>query len=182
MSAFFYKFIMLKDNVIGLRALEPEDIETLYKWENNTDLWTISNILVPISKHQLTQFVQEATQDIYETKQLRLMIDLLATNETIGCIDLFDFDPFHKRAGVGILINDKENRGKNFASSALKLFTDYAFDFLSLHQLYCNITTDNEASIKLFTNGGFEIVSKKTDWIWTGKAWKDEFFLQLVKF
>lgn len=171
---------MLKDSTISLRALEPQDLDILYKWENNTDLWTISNILVPISKHQLTHFIQEATQDIYETKQLRLMIDLLATNETIGCIDLFDFDPFHKRAGIGILINHKKNREKKYASKALKLFIEYVFAYLSLHQLYCNITTDNEASIKLFTNAGFEIVSKKTDWIWTGKTWKDECFLQLI--
>lgn len=171
---------MLTNNIINLRALEPQDVETLYLWENNTELWTISNILVPISKHQLIEFVQNSNLDIYETKQLRLMIDLNTNKKTIGCVDLFDFDPFHRRAGVGILINHKENRQKNYGSNALNLLIDYVFEFLGLHQLYCNITADNKASIKLFTNAGFNIISRKKDWIWTGEKWEDEFFLQLI--
>lgn len=171
---------MLNDNLINLRALELEDIDTLYKWENNTQLWTISGTLIPISKYQLTQFIQEASLGIYETKQLRLMIELSETKKTVGCIDLFDFDPYHKRAGVGILIHNKEDRQKEYAASALKLLIDYAFDFLSLHQLFCNITVNNKASVKLFTKLGFEIVSVKKDWVWNGNSWEDEYFLQLI--
>ncbi len=171
---------MLKNKNINLRAVEPYDVETLYKWENSSDLWRISNTTVPISKHQLTQFVQEASLGIFETKQLRLIIDFTETKKTIGCIDLFDFDPFHKRAGVGILVFNKEDRQKRAAFDSLNLLIDYAFNFLELHQLYCNILIDNEASLNLFKKVGFSVTAQKKEWFWTGKYWLDEWFLQLL--
>lgn len=171
---------MLQDKHIKLRAIEPEDIDLLYIWENNTDLWEISNISVPTSKHHLVQFVQEASLGIYETKQLRLMIEIIEPKQTIGCIDLFDFDAFHERAGVGILISDTGDRNKGYATRALKLLIEYAKKHLSLHQLYCNILEDNTISVKLFEKCGFKINGKKTDWVKSRNKHKDEYFLQLI--
>jgi diamine N-acetyltransferase len=171
---------MLTNKNIQLRALEPEDLELLYLWENNSSLWLLSNTTVPISKHQLVQFIQDASLSIFDTKQLRLMIENRETKEAIGCIDLFDFDAQNKKAGIGILINDSNFRNRGFGSQALATMINYAFEFLQLHQLYCNILTDNEASIKVFTQMGFQIVGKKLDWILDGKKWKDEYILQLI--
>ena len=71
-------------------------------------------------------------------------------SRTIGCLDIFDFDPNHLRAGIGILIADKSNRKKGYASEALEILTEYCFHSLNLHQLYCNITIENESSLLLF--------------------------------
>ncbi len=171
---------MLTNKNIQLRALEPEDLELLYLWENNSSLWLLSNTTVPISKHQLVQLIQDASLSIFDTKQLRLMIESRLTKEAIGCIDLFDFDAQNKKAGIGILIYDSNFRNHGFGSQALSTMIDYAFEFLQLHQLYCNILTDNEPSIKVFTQMGFQIVGKKLDWIFDGKKWKDEYILQLI--
>ena len=95
---------LLKGELVALRAMEPTDLELLYRWENDSDVWTISNTRTPFSKYVLKNFIETSSQDIYTAKQLRLMIDENATGETIGIIDLFDFDPFHLRVGVGILI------------------------------------------------------------------------------
>jgi diamine N-acetyltransferase len=100
--------------------------------------------------------------------------------ETIGTIDLFDFDPAHKRAGIGILIADKENRGKGYASEALDILIGYSFTSLQLHQLYCNITTDNTESIRLFTGKGFQLVGVKKDWLLFHNCTKDEAMYQLI--
>ncbi|MCF8296174.1 MAG: GNAT family N-acetyltransferase [Saprospiraceae bacterium] len=168
---------------ILLRALEPSDIDLLYKWENDQEIWKVSNTVIPFSRFLLEQYVMSADQDIYSTKQLRLMIDLKEpeeNNKTIGSIDLFDFDPHNKRAGVSILIS-KENRCKGYASEALELLISYAFETLNLHQLYCNIGVDNKSSLKLFHNCDFKIIGTKKDWVFYDDEWQDEFMLQLVK-
>ena len=112
------------------------------------------------------------------------MIDIKSEDgiscKTIGAIDLFNFDPFHLRAGIGILIGPKELRGKGFASQALKLVIDYAFAWLGLHQLYCNISPDNTISLKLFKTHGFEVIGEKKDWVFDGKKWHSEYLLQLI--
>jgi diamine N-acetyltransferase len=174
----------LKGEHVQLRAIEPSDIDVLYNWENNTDHWNVSNTQTPFSKHVLMEYLESAQQDIYSTKQLRLIIDEVTTDysrRAVGCIDLFDFEPNHLRAGIGILISAKDDRRKGYAAEALKLLTDYCFEFLNLQQLYCNITVDNEPSILLFKKQGFEITGVKKSWIREGNLFKDELFLQLIR-
>jgi diamine N-acetyltransferase len=172
---------MLKNEKIELRAMEPADVDLLYEWENNEALWHLSNTLAPLSRFVLDQYVMNSHQDIFTSKQLRLMIDKNEDGRltTIGCIDLFDFDPVNKRAGIGIIIIEKE-RNKGFGSEALRLMLDYCFKTLLLHQLYCNIAASNEASFKLFENYKFEVVGIKKEWLFTGEEWKDEYLLQII--
>jgi len=165
---------------INLRAPEPEDLELLYRWENNVSYWTISNTLVPFSKYTLKRYLEDSHRTIYETGQLRLMIDHLADKITIGTIDLFDFDPFHKRAGVGILIADERYRRRGFASMALKSLTTYCFSTLQMHQLYCNILANNCESMDLFQKAGFVQIGIKKDWIKTTEGYLDEHMFQLI--
>jgi diamine N-acetyltransferase len=162
---------------ISLRAIEPSDIDVLYQWENDTDNWKVSNTQAPFSHFVLEQYIASAHLDIYTAKQLRLII-CDATNRSVGCIDLFDFEPNHQRAGIGVLIAEKDDRKKGFASEALQVLIEYCFFTLNLHQLYCNITIDNEASILLFQKHGFEITGIKKKWIRDGSLFKDELILQ----
>lgn len=173
---------MIETDIV-LRAPEPGDIDVLYRWENDPEIWHVSNTLTPFSKYILEKFIENAHLDIYQVKQLRLMIDVKETGmpaRTIGTIDLFDFDPYHLRAGVGILIGDQSDRNKGFATLALKKLIRYCFDTLQLHQLYCNITLGNEDSLKLFEKCGFKITGRKTDWIRITGKYTDEMLLQLI--
>jgi diamine N-acetyltransferase len=165
---------------IRLRAVEPEDLEWLFRWENSTEIWQVSNTLVPFSRYVLHEYLKTAQLDIFENKQLRLMIDSIDDNQTIGTVDLFDFDPQNQRAGIGILIADSTNRGKGFAADSLSVIVRYAFDTLLLHQLYCNIGESNSKSLKLFEEAGFVRAGIKKSWVRTKTGWEDEFFLQLV--
>mgnify|MGYP000951130226 CR=1 FL=1 len=49
---------LLQSELIKLRAMEPEDIEILYRWENDTDIWKVSNTIAPFSKYVLRQFIE----------------------------------------------------------------------------------------------------------------------------
>jgi diamine N-acetyltransferase len=174
----------MESTKISLRAIEPADLDLLFKWENDRSIWHLSNTVTPYSRFVLEQYILSSHQDIYTNKQLRLMIDLVSDNDgpvTIGSIDLFDFDPVNSRAGVGILI-DNNFRNKGYASDALASLIDYCFSSIKLHQLFCNITVDNEASLHLFKKHRFEIIGVKKEWIAAGKKWLGEYLLQLINF
>ncbi|MDR2979082.1 MAG: GNAT family N-acetyltransferase [Bacteroidales bacterium] len=166
--------------LIRLRALEPVDLELLYKWENDPDVWTISNTQTPYSKYMLKKFIDSSLQDIYTAKQLRLMMDELETGKTVGILDLFDFEPFHQRVGVGILV-DTEHRHKGYAKEAIQLIKAYCFDVLQIEQLYCNIMQGNEVSLSLFLEEDFEITGNKKQWIRVKDGFKDEMILQCLR-
>lgn len=169
--------------MVKLRAIEPTDLEHIYAWENNPENWAVSYTYAPFSKDVLKSYIEQAGQDIYATRQLRMMIDLElnGTTQTIGCVDLFDFEPRHQRAGVGILIGDVANRKNGYASEALEQLINYAFTTLNLNQLFCNIAVDNAASLALFEKHGFTITGTKKQWLHINNNWVDEHTLQLLR-
>jgi len=162
---------------VSLRPLEPEDIDLLYDWENKMEIWEVSNTKTPYSKHILAQYLVESAKDIYSSKQLRLIIENEDT-KAVGAVDLFDFDPYHSRAGVGILIHNPEDRKHGYATDALTALSKYALEVLGLKQLYANIAADNTESIHLFGKSGFEQTGTKKHWLKTLHGWKDELLFQ----
>jgi diamine N-acetyltransferase len=172
--------MMLEGNGVRLRAVEPEDLELLYKWENEEANWKQSNTLVPYSKYILKRYIANSHKSLFETFQLRLMIDATAEKKTIGTIDLFDFDQFHMRAGIGILIADPHDRKKGHASAALECIIRYSFESLCLHQLWCNILEGNEESMNLFLHHGFVLSATKKEWVRINGVFVTEYMLQLI--
>ena len=170
----------LKGKNIYLRALEPEDLEFVYTIENDESIWHVSNTQTPYSKFLIHQYLENAYQDIYEAKQLRLAICVNETSEAIGLIDLFEFDPKNNRAGVGIVIKKKEDRIKGVGSEALSIIIEYAFTQLQLHQLFANIGTENEVSIALFSKFGFQKIGIKKEWNKINGIYEDEILYQLI--
>ncbi len=169
----------LKGEHIYLRALEPTDLDTLYKWENNPAIWTVSNTLAPFSKFVLEQYLVNAHEDIFTSKQIRLMI-CLHDNTPIGTIELFDFDAYHSRVGIGIMI-DETYENKGYATQALNLLGKYCFEVLMVKQVYCNISASNQKSLHLFTKLAFTQAGVKKQWNTIApNTFEDEYILQLI--
>lgn len=169
---------MLVGDNIRLRALEPWDVDKILEWENNHKNWRVSNTLVPFSKELILQYVN-SSQDIYSVKQVRFIITQKDNLVPIGSLDLFDFEPKHQRAGVGILI-EEEFRGNGYALEALALLDDYALNVVGIRNLYCNILEDNEGSQSLFEKAGYVQVGRKINWYNDHIDWLDELMYQRV--
>ena len=198
----------LQGRIVSLRAVEPRDVDLLYGWENDVRLWAVSGTTEPFSRAQIEQFVERqlAGADLLRTGQLRLMIDVrqadglsradgAAENEngsmsggvsgggafrTAGCIDLFEYDPLNRRAGIGILIYGAENRRKGYAREALGILCRYAREQLRLHQLWCTVGAGNAASLALFRQAGFVETGVRRDWLWSPEGFRDEILLQKI--
>ena len=155
---------MLENEKIKLRAVEPEDLDVLYRWENNPNYWHAGELRTPHSKFTLKQYILASEKDIYESKQLRFMIESKTLNATVGTIDLFDFDIFNSRVALGLLI-DEPYRGKGFAEESVVLIEKYVFNYLKINQLYAQIAETNEASTTLFVKLGYEKNCILKDWI-----------------
>jgi len=162
-----------------LRCAEPEDAQLIYSWENDRAVWRVSGTHVPFTRFQIEQFLL-SNNDLFSQKQLRLMIDLNETGESIGCIDIFDYDALNQRAGLGILI-DKAHRQQGYAKAALALCVEYLFKEVLLHQVYCSIDEANTESQQLFLGQGFMLCGKRKDWIKTANGFIDELEYQLIK-
>jgi diamine N-acetyltransferase len=170
----------LHGTLVRLRAIEPEDEDILFRWENDQKIWQVSNTLTPFSRHILRQYLEHAQEDIFQAKQLRLVIESVETDKPVGLIDLFDFDPHHQRAGIGILIGESSEWGKGYAKESLRILLRYVFTVLLLNQVYCSIDESNTTSLNLFKNSGFRVTGIKEKWNRSFIGWSNEWFLQIT--
>lgn len=169
---------MLKNENIFLRALEPTDISTIYLWENDSRLWKVSSTTAPFSRKQIWEYIQDYSADIYSQRQLRLMVCLTDTTP-VGMVDLFDFDPRHKRAFIGLLI-DPNYQNQGIAGQVMRLMMEYADETLGIHQLAAIISTDNQPCVNLFRRLGFREAGILKEWIATPNGYADQIFFQRI--
>ena len=167
----------IHDNILMLRALEPTDLDVLYRWENDEELWHTSATITPFSRKQLWDYIENYDGDIFRTHQLRLMIVEVATDKVVGTLDLFDFDPINSRASVGILI-DKEFQGQGYGKMALNLVEDYCKKHISLNQLVATVSVDNERSLALFRSLEYSEVGVMKWWLKRGNQYCDAILFQ----
>lgn len=146
---------------ISLRKIEPSDLPFLYRWENDAAVWSDGANHNPLSQQDLREYISSTTGDIYKDGQLRLII--CQENSTIGCIDLFDFDPRNGRAAIGMYIAP-EYRGQGIGREAVRLLEEYAFGFLHLRLIYAVIATRNEVCSALYRNAGYTASSVLPSW------------------
>ena len=171
--------LSLTNDTIYLRALEPEDIDIIYRWENDAALWRHGSTTAPFSRQQIWEYLQGYSADIYAQRQLRLMVCLCDGDEAVGMIDLFDFDPNNRRASVGVIVDRKHQR-KGYASSALAMLVEYSRSVLHLHQLSAQVAVDNEASMQTFDSQDFIRVGELHDWLLRDGGYIDVVQLQLI--
>lgn len=156
--------------MIKLRKIEPNDLPYLYQWENDAASWADGANHNPLSQQDLRAYIASTTGDIYRDGQLRLIIEKQTTNiqsqitnTTLGCIDLFDFDPRNRRAAIGMYIAP-EYRGQGVGKEALMQLENYAFGHLNLRVLYAVISTKNIACTALYRHAGYSPSSPLPAW------------------
>ncbi len=167
-----------KKSKIRLRAIEPEDLDLLYRIENDRKLWNVGTSNVPYSRYTLHDYVANASDDIYTDRQVRMIVET-EEGETVGIVDLVNFDPSNNRAEVGLIILDAFRR-HGYGSSTLEQIADYALNVLHLHQLFSFIDTRNEASLCLFRNRGYQESLVIKDWLYDGREYHDAVLMQLI--
>ena len=163
---------------VKFRALEMDDLQWLYLIENDERLWKYSNTIVPFSKEILTKYILNSNRDIFDVKQLRMVVYSKEVSR-IGLIDLYDFSPENKRLALGIIIDEKY-RNIGVAKNALSLIEKWIKSRLDIHQIYVNIGEENLISIKLFKSLGYNKIGLKKDWNFYNNKFNSEYTFQKI--
>ena len=169
---------MSQNPKVRLRAMEPEDLDLLYRIENDVQLWHVGSSNVPYSRYTLHNYIANASGDIYTDRQVRLMIE----NEegiVVGIVDLVNFDPSNRRAELGLII-EEPYRHAGYAQSTMAQISDYAVNILHLHQLFATIDVTNEPCLQLFRKLGYIESARLKEWLFDGKNYHDAIVMQIV--
>lgn len=163
---------------LSLRPLEPEDLEFMYRWENDSSIWGEGSMVPPFSRYDLKNYIANAT-DIFTSRELRLVAEENVSGKSVGLVDLFDFEPLAKRLELGVLIAD-EFRGIGYAKEVVDMVRRYVFDYLRCHQILARVCVKNEPCLRLFRGMGFTETGVLKDWVRDGDGWTDCQLFQLI--
>lgn len=193
---------------VRLRALEPEDVDRLYIWENDRDMWPFGGTSAPLSRHQLWEYATNYDANPFAAGQLRLIIEhATAPDNAIpqssqssqytqssqnsqnsqnsqsslipcGIIDLYDIDPVNSRAMVGIMVAPQW-RSRGIATRALELVGEYCRDILGLATIASEVASDNLPSIRLFgEKAAYRQVGERPSWYRRGERFVSALLFQ----
>lgn len=168
---------ILSDGTITLRAIEVTDVDTIMAWENDSSQWNSTSTIAPFSRKQLWDYAVNYDGDIFQSGNIRFMVIESKSGESIGTVDIFDFDKFHNRASIGMYIAP-QFRGNGYSELAVNIAVGYCCDFLGMKQIVAEVASDNLSSIKMLTHCGFAKCGEMKCWFRRGKRYVDATLMQ----
>lgn len=139
-----------------LREIRLSDVnEDYYRWMNDSE----------VTQYMESRFSGnslESIRNFVASKQgkpdcIFLAIVLKEGDRHIGNIKLEPINRIHSHAELGIMIGNKPDWGKGYATEAIRLAVDYAFHKLNLRRVNAGCYSNNIFSLKAFKKVGFEI-------------------------
>jgi RimJ/RimL family protein N-acetyltransferase len=136
---------------IYLSPISLEDVERYTAWLN--DLST-TRYLTLASAQVTLQGEQEAIAALAK-KQSYAIIEK-GSDELLGNCGLFEIDPVHRSAEVGIFLGDDSRRGGGYGTEALRLLCDYGFNVLNLRSIHLRTYAYNDRAVASYRKVGFK--------------------------
>jgi RimJ/RimL family protein N-acetyltransferase len=139
---------------IYLRALDISDLERVFIWHNDADLYEHLGGNFHWVSHSMEEewFRRHCT---YSTNEANLAICISETHEHIGNLYLRDIDWVARHAELHIFIGAKDHRGLGYGEEAMQLAITHAFRDLGLQRVYLYVLASNEPAQKLYQRCGF---------------------------
>jgi RimJ/RimL family protein N-acetyltransferase len=172
-------FSFIDGKRIYLREVRQDDVtESYHCWMNDTQItrYTESHYY-PSSMESLRKYVDEKQKS---RDEIFLAIIEKKNNSHIGNIKLGPINWIHRVGDIGILIGEKDCWGKGYASEAIGLIVDYAFNILGLHKLTAGSISLNKGSVKAFQNNNFEVEGVRKKHAFINGSYVDAILLGLI--
>lgn len=165
---------------IYLREVRPSDVnERYYRWLNDPEVTRfLESRYFPNSVEQIRDFVAGKLGD---RDNVFLAVVLKEEDRHIGNIKLGPIQWIHRLADIGLLIGEKDCWGQGYATEAIQLFSDYAFNVLNLHKVTAGCYAPNEGSARAFRKAGFAVEGIRKDQFYSNGAYVDEILLGLIR-
>lgn len=163
---------------IYLREVQPSDVtDTYVSWLNDPEVNRyLETRHSPQTLGTVAQYVEATLED---DDQLFLAICLRENHAHIGNIKLGPVNRHHHCADISLFIGAKDSWGKGYATEAIGLLADHAFDAIGLNRLQAGCYAENEGSRKAFIKAGFTVEGTlKKRWL-CGDTYQDGIVLGL---
>jgi RimJ/RimL family protein N-acetyltransferase len=95
----------------------------------------------------------------------------------IGFSGIVRVDWQSRVAITGSVIGRTDLWGQGFGTDSARVRARYAFEVLGLRMLIAEVMADNEASLRMLTNAGYQEVARIPERYWKRGAYRDQVIL-----
>lgn len=165
---------------IELRSIERNDLDLIHEWANSSELWkNLGGWHFPYSKDSTEQWIRKLNEN--DMNNYTFAIDAEGAG-IVGTANLVNIDWKNRNAFHGMMLGEKESRGKGYAKDAVMTIMRFAFDELGLQRLDGDMIAYNKRSIKFYTEGcGWSIEGVKKDWFYRSGEFHDKVVVGITK-
>jgi RimJ/RimL family protein N-acetyltransferase len=145
---------MLQGKLVRLRRPEPDDVDRVLRWINDTEVTQYLAARYPVSRAQETAWLERVSKQ-GPADGVVLAIETLAGSRHIGTISLDRVQPDDRHATLGIMIGEKDCWGAGYGTDAIVTLLRYAFDWMNLHRIDLKVWSENPRAIASYLKCGF---------------------------
>lgn len=171
---------MLQGKLVGLVAVEKEDLKQLRDWRNNTEFRKHFREYSELSmRHQEIWFEEEVIKDPIT---IMFSIRRLEDDELLGCCGFAYINWVHRHTDMSLYIgwNNVYIDDMGYAEESCKLLLDYGFKELCLNKVWTEIYEFDEKKNALYEKLGFHLDGLLRQNYWYDGKWWDSRILSLL--
>lgn len=143
----------------------------------NSSLFTLHSSLITLVAEE-GRSLSSGSLRLYATLNSSFLTPHSSSNNIVGAIDLYNYDPLNRRAAVGIMVAT-EHRRKGYGLAMLHALADHYRG--TLHCLYADIAVSNTASLALFRKAGYSQCGHFKEWLEMDSHFIDNIRMQLIR-
>jgi len=171
---------MITGDVVGLRAIEYEDLASFLEWRNKPDLRRNFREYKELSFSNQENWFNNIV--LNSPNHIMFSIVNLDNGELIGACGLNYIDWVNRNADFSIYIGiDDVYIDEKFAPDASKLLLDYGFNELNLHRIYVEIYDIDIKKQKLVEDLKFTHDGLLRETHWTEGKWCNSLFYSILE-
>lgn len=164
---------MIRGRSVGLRPIEPADLELLKDLANDPDI--VARVVgwdFPVSAHGQAKWLDASSQS---QVTVRLMVQDLESGEPIGMTGLWDID-WHNRSALSALKLRMDRTGRGQGTDAVLTLMAWTFYVVGLRRLHSSILDFNEPSMRTYVGRcGWKVEGREREAVFRKGEWRDLF-------
>jgi RimJ/RimL family protein N-acetyltransferase len=164
--------------LVTLRAICQKDSEILQQWSNDPSLWEmLGGWHFPFPIESTQKWIERLPQD---SLNQRFAIEAPGMG-IIGTANLVEIDWKNRHAFHGMMLGNKDIRGKGFGKDTIMAIMRYAFEELGMQRLDGSFIEYNTTSIAVYEKCGWKIEGRLRQWYFRNNRFWDKLIAGITK-
>jgi len=139
--------------LVRLRAWEPEDEPSIFRWINDPEVTEYLNARYPFSHSQERDWLVRAGTPGYG--QASFAVETLGGARLIGSCGLNASTPENRSASLGIVIGEKDCWDGGYGTDTMRAVCRFGFEQMNLHRIELDVFVPNERARHVYEKIGF---------------------------